>query len=227
MSSVLPTVRANSGDPHSSGQKLRRRVKVREAGFNDYTAITSLESKNELATKEYEEWCHLWIGNPVYHKVRSIWPIGWVLETDDGEIVGNISNIPLWYEINGERIVAATTRAWVVDSLYRPYSLALLDQYFRQKRADLFLSTTVSPQASNGFTAFNPLRVPVGQWDRSVFWVTHYPGFLESWATMKALPMARPLAYALSVPLWFRDKSVRAALKEAQCDVQIEYCTGF
>jgi hypothetical protein len=208
-------------------RKALQSVKVREASFDDHRAISSLESRYELETKSYKEWSHLWRGNLLYRDLRGIWTIGWVLETGDKRIVGYLGNIPRWYEFQGQRIIAAATHAWVVDCAFRSYSILLLDRYFNQKNVDLYLSTSVNSQSSRAFAVFNSPPVPVGAWDRSAYWVTHYRGFAASWAAMKALPLSRLLSYAFSAALLLRNLSARRGLKANRNDFDIEFCDGF
>jgi hypothetical protein len=207
--------------------KKSRHPSIREASFEDYPQITSLESRYGLETKTEEEWRHLWINNPVYTELQGGWPIGWVLESEDGRIVGYVGNIPLGYQFQGRRLVAAATYAWVVDSAYRSYSILLLDRYFDQKTADLYLSTTVNCQASKAFCTFNSLPVPVGAWDRAAFWITHHRGFAASWMAMKAPSLGGLLSYPLSAALWGTDLLAGRALRGGRKQVHVEPCADF
>lgn len=180
-------------------QAARRAPKIREASFEDYDQITALQVKYGRPVKSYEEWTHLWINNPAYSQVRSALPIGWVLEREDNQIVGYLGNIPLFYELSGKRLLASVAHAWVVDAQYRPYSLMLLELYFSQRAVELFLNASVGRAAFDAFAVFQSLPVPQGDWDRSVFWVTNYRGFLAGWLAMKAIPFAKALSYALAV----------------------------
>lgn len=62
--------------------------KLREAHFEDYTQITALTVKFHLQTESYEAWTHLWADNPTYREAKSRLPMGWVLETANGKVVG-------------------------------------------------------------------------------------------------------------------------------------------
>ena len=95
--------------------------KLRVARFEDYAQIAALVSKFQLHIENYVEWEHLWTGNPAYRDIQDKFPIGWVLENADGAIAGYLGNIPMDYELNGQKLLAATTRAWVVDTPYRSY----------------------------------------------------------------------------------------------------------
>ena len=91
-------------------------VTVREASFGDHEQVTSLASRYGLETKSFEEWAHLRINNPLYEEVREHWPIGWVLENENAQVVGYLGNIALSYEFQGQRLIAAGTHSWVVDA---------------------------------------------------------------------------------------------------------------
>jgi hypothetical protein len=151
-------------------------------------------------------------------------PIGWVLEGEDRTIVGYLGNIPLFYELEGQRLLASVAHAWVTDVRYRSYSLLLLEQYFSQKIVDLFLNATVGPLASESFAVFQSLPAPVGAWDRSAFWITNYQGFLECWLATKAFPLAKPLSHLLSAGLFVKDTLARGQLRQHDTGVELELC---
>src|SRR5690348_17196937 len=80
-------------------------VKIRPATFNDYEQIMQLETRHGLRTRSYEDWTHLWKGNPAYREVKGDWTIGWVAEDEHHQIVASLANIPVLYEFNGSRIL--------------------------------------------------------------------------------------------------------------------------
>jgi hypothetical protein len=178
-----------------------------------------------LNPKTFEQWKDLWLGNPLYDKSR--WPIGWVCENADGEIVGSVANIPLAYEFEGRPLIAATSRSLVVDSAYRSHSFWLLSKFFGQKGVDLFLNTTVNAKAAKLQEAFRALRVPVGEWNRSAFWVTNYRAFTASLMARKGMPGVAGLSYPLSAGLFVRDTLAGRARWGRRDGVQPEFCTQF
>jgi hypothetical protein len=200
-------------------------VRVREACFDDYAKITSLQARYALEVRSYEEWSHLWVNNPVY-RGREWWPIGWVLETGDKEIVGYIGNIPLLYEFQGRTLLTATGRAFVVDEQHRSHSFMLLDRYFRQPQVDLHLNTTVNAQAVSAYGIFRAMRVPVGEWDQSAFWITDHRGFVESLLKSKSVPLASVLSFPISLASRFRELFSDKHLK-VDSTVQVEYSSSF
>jgi len=178
--------------------------KLREASFEDYSQIASLASKFDLHTEAYPAWTHLWANNPACRASQTRIPIGWVLDVD-GFIAGYLGNITLSYHLEGKTYLAATTRAWVVDTPYRSYSPLLLATYFQQRNVDLFLSTTVNSLSEAAYSSFQSTRVPVGAWDRTLFWITNHRGFTASYLRKSASSMAEPLSYPLSAGLSLSD----------------------
>lgn len=199
---------------------------IREVSFDDYAQIVALESKYGLDTKGYEEWKHLWSKNPAYIQFQESLPIGWVLERADKNIVGYLGNVPLFYELEGRRLLACVAHAWVADVQYRSYSPLLLERYFSQQVVDLFLNATVGRLAAQSFAAFESLPVPVGAWDQSSFWITNYQGFMAHWLAMKAAPLAKPLSYLLSVGLFVRDAAAKARLRQPNTEIEVQVCAN-
>jgi amino acid adenylation domain-containing protein len=199
---------------------------LREATFDDYPQIAALESRYGLQPKTYEEWTDLWNHNPACQGV-SRWPIGWVCENADNEIVGSVANIPLTYEFGDQTLLAATSRSLVVDSRYRLYSFMLLGKFFNQKGIDLFVNTTVNAKASKLQEAFGCTRVPAGSWDRSSFWITNYRAFTASLLNKRDLNRVRSLIYPLSAGLFLRDALTGSALRSGRNGDEVQFCTQF
>jgi len=199
--------------------------RVRETEFRDYTQIAALESHYGLHPKRREEWTDLWVRNPLYRKI-SHWPLGWVCEDGDHQIVGSVANIPLLYELGDRTLIAATSRALVMDSTYRAYSFSLLSRFFNQKNVNLFINTTVNAKAEKLQEVFRASHVPAGAWDRSAFWITNYRAFTASLLTRKKMPGATILSYPLSAALFARD-TVNKALWAQGDRIEVEFCKQF
>jgi amino acid adenylation domain-containing protein len=200
--------------------------KIREASFEDYPQISILEQRYGLNPKSYEEWADLWLGNPLYHKLPR-WPIGWVCENAEGEIVGSVANIPLPYGYEGRPLTAATSRALVVDANYRSHSFWLLSKFFGQKDVDLFVNTTVNAKAAKLQEAFQARRVPAGTWDRSAFWVTNYRAFAASLMARKGMAAISGLSYPLSAGLFVRDTLASNLWRWRRNGVRPKFCAQF
>jgi hypothetical protein len=195
-----------------AAQNGRATPKLREASFEDYPQIALLQAEYGIGGGNYEEWRHLWTGNPAYIDLRGKWPIGWVLQVD-GDIVAYKGNIPVLYELRGQRLIAGCGYSWVVASAYRGYSILLVAQYLRQKNAALCLSTTVGAAACNALIALGALPVPVGKWDRSDVWITTYTGFVASWLARKKLPLANLFSPPISAALFARDAILKGRIR--------------
>jgi hypothetical protein len=174
--------------------------------FADHAQIARLESRYGLVPKSYEAWSHLWLGNPLYRALRGDWCIGWVLEDEDGHIVGSMANIPLAYEFEGRPIVAASGSNWVAEPAYRSAALLLLDHVINQRGVDLYVNNTVTAASAAAVAAFECTRVPVGRWDRSGVWYTHRQRYYEARLRERYSLIARPLSYVLSAPVTFKDR---------------------
>jgi hypothetical protein len=146
---------------------------LRVATFDDYEQIAAVEAANGLSTKPRDQWLHLWQNNPACRQLPD-WPIGWVLETHSGRIVGALENVPCLYRLAGRTYVAAFGRGWAVDMAYRVYALQLIVRQMRQPHVDLFLTTTANSRTTALLNGWNWSQVPVGRWDRSVFWMASY-----------------------------------------------------
>jgi len=200
--------------------------KLRTVSFGDYEQIAALGARYGLPKETYDEWAHLWAHNPVFRSLPE-WPMGWVFESQENQIVGHVANVPLAYWLGEQRLIAAASRSVMVDPLYRSYSFQLLSQFFRQKQADLFLATTVNAQATGLYEVFRAQRVPTGAWDRSAFWITNYRGFGASVWKMKALPGKKLVSYPVGISLWVRDALHGRAFKARKKSKEPELCASF
>ena len=197
-------------------------MKLREATFDDYAAITSLGAQYGLKARTPEEWRHVWLNNPEYRR-HEHWPIGWVLENDHRELVGSIGNVPLACEFRGQTLTTAAGRSWVVDTRYRSFAIMLLDEFFHQDQVDLFLNTTVNQHAVEAYKCFESPPVPRGDWNRSAYWITHYPGFAESALHARQSRFAPLLKYPLAASLRLKDAAASiSARSNRNIDVRVE-----
>jgi hypothetical protein len=236
---VKPTFETKTRSSRASGETEPRPIlkspakpskdppKLREAVFDDYNQLAALHVRNGLTVKFCADWVAQWIGNPAYEQAEGQFPIGWVLETEAGEIVGLIGNIPFACHFRGRDILAAAACAWVVDPRYRRYSMLLLDCLMNQKQTDLVLSTTVSANSEPVLKLFEWSKAPSGRWDQSTFWITNYRGFVKSVLNLKSVPLAGPLSYPVSAALFCRDLFKRRWRSPGDSRFELELCTGF
>jgi hypothetical protein len=195
--------------PRAVPRRPTRAPRLRESRFEDYAQIAALESRFDLAVKPYDEWVHLWQGNPLYRELKTDWPIGWVLEDEDGKIVGSMGNIPLLFELAGRRILAASGRHWVAETEHRSTSILLLDRLITQPHIDLYVNTTVSSASVPAVKALGCCRVPVGIWDEVAYGITNYLGCFKCLVAGK-----NPLGFPLWEGSWMHLKAMRALLSK-------------
>src|SRR5262245_33414720 len=149
---------------------------LRPACIEDHAQIQHLESSHLQDTLPADDWRRLWLDNPLWPRVAGHWPIGWVLEDAAGRVVGSMTNVPSLYRFRGRELICANGRAWVVSPEYRGFALWLMDEYFNQDGADLFINTTVNLKATEALGTLSN-RVPLGDWQTTAYWVTGYRGF--------------------------------------------------
>jgi hypothetical protein len=203
-------------------------ARVRVAVFDDYDRIISLQIRNGLSGRAKSDWLTLWKGNPIYEELQHRFPIGWVLETPEGEIVGSIGNIPLACHFRGRKLLTAAACDWVVDPCYRSSSMHLLDHFMNQNETDLFVTTTASANSEPALKMFEWSRVPVKGFDKSAFWITNYRGFAKSLLTLKSVPMPAVLNYPVAAALFCRDTFRNGVGRnESNSSFALELCSEF
>jgi hypothetical protein len=213
--------------PLTTAPKSQKPPKLRVVRFEDHDQIAALVSRFDLHIESFSGWQHLWSENPAYLEIKDKFPMGWVLENAQGGICGYLGNVPLNYELEGKKLLAATTRAWVVDTPYRSYSPLLLGTYFQQRNVDLFLSTTVNAQSAPAYSIFEGIPVPKGAWDRTLFWITHYQGFMESYLRQRGRATVKALSYPLSVGLFLRDQILGSRIAARHGGIEVRGCEAF
>jgi hypothetical protein len=200
---------------------------LRSARFEDYPHIAKLESSHNLLTLNERDWRAIWEEHPLSARLGGDWPIGWVLEDSAGSIVGAMANIPSQYTFNGQQLIAATGRGWVVAEHHRGYALWLMDEYFNQSGVDLLINTTVNSMAVDPFTAFGSMRVPLGDWDRAAYWITNHHGFARTALIIKHIPAPAHRAGPVGVALRIKDAFTAKNPESVRNEFIIGYADNF
>jgi hypothetical protein len=188
---------------------------------DDYPQIRQLESSHGLLTLSPEDWRGIILDNPLRRRLGDNWPIGWVLEDDQRRIVGSMASVVSLYHRRGRELIAVTGRGWVVVPKYRGVALWLMDEYFNQPGADLFINTTVNALAVDAFSAFGSTRVPLGDWENAAFFITNYRGFASAALRIKRAPAPGLLAFPAGAALWTKDAftAPKLAARDGRVDV--------
>lgn len=199
-----------------SSRATQQPVRCRLAALDDYERLNALERRYNLGFRNYEQWSHMWVNNPVRRKVPDL-PIGWVLEDNQNQIVGSIGSVPFGFELDGREYIAGTSSAWVTDDHHRAYAPMLLDRFLTQPGVDLHLGVSPNGEAQPA-VALHSERVPAGRWDRAAFWITNSWGFVGSALAKQNVRWRGVLRYpawaAIALHGAFKRDAVRAALKK-------------
>jgi hypothetical protein len=199
---------------------------LRPARFEDYSQIIKLEASHDMWTQSEQEWRAMWEANPLWERLKKNWPIGWVLEDSAGKIVGSIVNVPSAYRFGGRELLCANGRAWVCANEYRGFAVLLMDEYFNQEGAELFINTTVGPVATETLEQYAS-HVPLGDWNSIAFWITGYEGFARVALEKARVPARGLLTYPAAAALWVKDALWMKSLPAADQSVEIEWVDGF
>lgn len=173
---------------------LRQGARVRPAVFSDGGAISLVRQRNGLEAVDVASWRDTWQRYPFAEEFRDI-PIGWVLEAEQGEVVGTIGNIHMLYEMNGRRIRAALATAWAVDAAHRGKALHLTTAFFRQQGPDLLINGSASPTASKVLTGLRIPRIPIPDYGAPCFWAVRHRQFALAALRRRGIPGSRALSW--------------------------------
>ena len=199
-------------------------VVFRDAHFEDYEAIASVQFRNGLTAKPLEQWKHLWIENPVYKNLTQ-WHDGWVAENADGKIVGYVGHVPLSYEFGGRQIVAACAHGLSIDAVHRGYGVHLLKRHLSDKYTDVVLTSTASPDSAPLLDVLCS-RVPTGNWGEAAFWITNHHGFAASVLRTRHWPQWLSWPASAALAPWDRVSNPLATMR-TDGKSEIKICSNF
>ena len=183
-------------------------MKIREISSNDYEQVRLLLIRNGLFPPNKHLWESLRKENPEISNNEKLknWPMGWVLENDNGRIVGNLWNILMIYKFKDKKLTAAIASSWTVDKSYRAYSIPLHENFFIQKNVDIFIATTVNYTAGRVLEGvFKAKKIPFNSSNQILFWITNYHNFVKSFMMKKNIPL-KILSYPISLGLKILDR---------------------
>lgn len=230
MSALVNSMRPRGPGPASD--QTAKRAFIRLANFEDYDQIAAVESRHGLTVKSQDQWLGLWLENPAYIQLVD-WPIGWVIEDGSGQIVGSLGNVPTFVYFGGNRYVSAAGRGWAVDVPFRALSVMLLACQLRQGGADMNVIATPSPVTAALCSQLGWSKVPVGEWDRSQFWVTNYATAVQGYLDAKLPKLSsRAIGAIISAPLRtisapLRLKDWIGRRKSSKSEWRFEWCDAF
>lgn len=183
-------------------------IRVRAALLSDLDAVRQVSTRNGLSEFDPQQRKKWWLSHPFRQEFEGT-PIGWILEKDDGEIVGTFSNIHMMYEMDGRRLKCAIAGSWGVDPEYRNSSLLLAMSYFGQKEVDFCLNGSASSVASRLMAAMRAERVPSWNYDLSYFWIASHRAFAAAVLQKKGIPCGQVVSYPVGLALKTSDLVTR------------------
>ena len=205
---------------------LTSTLRLRPTILDEYEQIAHLESSNALGSMPRGDWRNLWVKNPLWQRLGKDWPIGWVLEDARNNIVGSLVNIPSLYRFRGRELICANGRGWVVDPKYRGFALSLMDEYFSQPGADLFVNTTVGPNVPPLMASLSD-PIPIGDLQKVAFRAFVFRGFAEKALRRMRMPWATLLSYPAAVALRLKDALLLRSFPATPASVVIEQAAKF
>lgn len=177
-------------------------IRVRPAEWKDLEAIGQVTNRNALGQMDPLIWRETWDAYPFAGEFRDI-PVGWVLETADGKVVGNLSNVRMLYELGGKRLRGTIASAWAVDAEYRGQSLRLMTAFFRQKGIDLWLNVSANPTTAQVLTAMKIPRIPIPDYGAPCLWALRPLAFARAALAQRSVAgaawLAPPAGLALAI----------------------------
>jgi len=129
--------------------------------------------------EDFKELCdHRWLNNPLRTKSD---PLGWVLETEAGRIVGFHGLVPvsIWIGDRSHSAVAPTT--WAADPGYGRAGLTLLTSYLDWGAERFLLNTTANAITSSMHENSNSgmRRIPIDDFDQRLLWVLDFKALVR------------------------------------------------
>jgi hypothetical protein len=178
-------------------------AKVRPATLEDAVAIRRINRENGM-DMDAALWRARWETYPFEDEFHNI-PIGWVLESSAGEVVGSLGSVHMLYELEGRRIKALIATAWGVSPAHRSQALKMMTAFYRQKGVDLWLNGSANVITSQILTGFKIPRMPVPDYATPCFWATRPHAFARAALMRRSTPGAAALAYPAGLALYIRD----------------------
>ena len=143
-----------------------------------------------------------------------------------GQIVGSLFNIPSLYSFKGRELICANGRGWVVAPSYRGLGLWLMGEYFGQSNVDLFVNTTVGPNAEPMIASLAKC-VPLGDFQTVAYRPIRYRTFAEKQLRKMGVPAAGLLALPTAAALRIKGALQLRSFPSVPASVTIESATAF
>lgn len=182
-------------------------LRIRQAEPSDQDAIRAVQARNGMSDLDRAAWAEMWRTYPFAAEFVDV-PSGWVIETDAGQVVGNLDNAHALYEFGGRRLRATVASGWAVDVEHRGKALNLLTTFLRQKNVDLTLVVSAAESTAKVMTALKAPRIPIPDYGRPCFWPVNRRAFARAALERRGVKAAGVLAWPAGMALGARDLAV-------------------
>jgi hypothetical protein len=205
-----------------------RAPRLRVATFEDYPSIYRIAAHYFSNPMPPDQWRRMFTDNPLWPRLGRSWPIGWVLEDVDGQVIGSFSNIPSMYYFQGTECLSGNGKSWHVLPGYRGrgYALWLVTALVNQEQPEITMITTIGAAATPIVSRLLS-RVPLGDWSRRSFRILRYQDFARRALIRKGVPATAALTRPLAAGLRARDALFAARLQPVPRVFDVEYAEHF
>ncbi len=171
--------------------------------FDDYEAVQRVRSDNGLGRLSREFWTHL--ENNPHRSAGCQLPMGWVLEIDDGRIVGIHCAYPVRYQYRGRPLLAGIGHTMAVDRAYRLSTFGLVAPFFRLEKVDFVMTTSANRGAALFYQYNKASPIPVAHLADHLSWVVNYRKVVSAALQKKRVPAPAVVALPAAVAAWTLD----------------------
>ncbi|MEO9188831.1 MAG: non-ribosomal peptide synthetase [Acetobacteraceae bacterium] len=129
--------------------------------------------------EDFRDLCrHRWEDNPARTDAD---PLGWVLEAEDGRIVGFHGLVPTRLWVGDRTLAAIAPTTWAADPGYGRAGLTMLATYLNWGASRFLLNTTANAitSAMHETSDFGMRRIPVEDYDQRLLWVLDFKTLLR------------------------------------------------
>jgi hypothetical protein len=154
---------------------------IRSIRVEDFDGIRAVWERAGFTGLDPEKFAHLFVRNPAMSlgQARGAECMGWVLE-HSGKVRGVFGNLLTEYDLEGRRLLAATTSAVAVDPGLRQQAIPLISRFFRQSGVDLLLATTANAAVAPIYRGFRAKWVPHPDYQTVLYWIIDASAFARS-----------------------------------------------
>ena len=154
-------------------------MKCRVLKEEDYADVADLLSNVMGGSPEswQNRFNHWWKQNPAYSENMEC---GWVLETEEKDIVGFNGIIPRLFKLGNEQVLSGISTSASVEKKYRHYSLKLFQTSFLETRFPILFGVGMDIRLYPLHVRFGFKKIPISSFGRLSIWVLNPENFLKS-----------------------------------------------